>query len=325
MKFSSESGVVFEYIQKYAPVRPVEIVTGLGLSKKNTYKHLSKLLKSRRIQKVSNKGKVFYSIYKDFPIVSDSLNREDLIIEKKYIYVSPSGEIIRGINGFSEWTQKNGLSFEKEKQLYVKRLKELNKVKKNQLLSGKGKVLSGNDDLDIDELFFSDFYTFDHFGKTMLGQLVYVAKGSQNIDLIYEIVSYIRPAISFIIEKYNIQNICFIPPTIDRKIQIMDILEDALSLKLDKIRIEKVSNKTKIAQKTLKKLEDRIINASSTISVRPNQKINGNVLIIDDATGSGATLNETSKKIRIIADKKIKIIGYSIVGSYKGFDVISEV
>ena len=49
------------------------------------------------------------------------------------------------------------------------------------------------------------------------------------------------------------------------------------------------------------------------------------MLLIDDATGSGATLNEVSKKIRKLAVGKIKIIGYTVVGSYKGFDVISEI
>ena len=78
-------------------------------------------------------------------------------------------------------------------------------------------------------------------------------------------------------------------------------------------------------QKTLRKLKDRIVNAKTTIVVNPTQKINSNILIIDDATGSGATLNETAGKIRKIAKKGIKIIGYSVVGSYKGFDVISEV
>lgn len=39
----------------------------------------------------------------------------------------------------------------------------------------------------------------------------------------------------------------------------------------------------------------------------------------------GATLNETAKKIKNIAKNNIKVIGYSVVGSYKGFDVISEV
>ena len=78
-------------------------------------------------------------------------------------------------------------------------------------------------------------------------------------------------------------------------------------------------------QKTLRKLNDRIINAKTTIAVSPRQIIDSNVLIIDDATGSGATLNETAGKIRNIAKRKIKIIGYSVIGSYKGFDVISEV
>ena len=47
--------------------------------------------------------------------------------------------------------------------------------------------------------------------------------------------------------------------------------------------------------------------------------------MVDDAVGSGATLNEIAKKIR---DRKIckgKIIGLAITGSFKGFDVISEV
>ena len=49
-----------------------------------------------------------------------------------------------------------------------------------------------------------------------------------------------------------------------------------------------------------------------------------NILLLDDAVGSGATLNEVAKKIR---ERKIcqgKIIGLAITGSFKGFDVISE-
>lgn len=72
-------------------------------------------------------------------------------------------------------------------------------------------------------------------------------------------------------------------------------------------------------------LEGRIDNATKTIAINPSQEINGNVLIIDDATGSGATLNETARKIKNISKNDIKVIGYSVVGSYKGFDVISEV
>ena len=98
-----------------------------------------------------------------------------------------------------------------------------------------------------------------------------------------------------------------------------------LKLNLPEITAVKIESKIKVPQKTLRKLEDRITNAQTTIAVNPNQIIAGNVLIIDDATGSGATLNEVAKKIKNIANKKFKIIGYSVVGSFKGFDVISEV
>jgi len=107
--------------------------------------------------------------------------------------------------------------------------------------------------------------------------------------------------------------------------RVMDELKKSLNLDLTEINIEKVTSKTKVAQKTLRKLEDRIANARTTMAVDPNQKITGNVLIIDDATGSGATLNETAKKILNITNAKVKIIGYTVVGSFKGFDVISEI
>ena len=61
-----------------------------------------------------------------------------------------------------------------------------------------------------------------------------------------------------------------------------------------------------------------------TIVVEENE-IHDNILLIDDAVGSGATLNETAKQMREKGIVGGKIIGLAIVGSYKGFDVISEV
>ena len=49
-----------------------------------------------------------------------------------------------------------------------------------------------------------------------------------------------------------------------------------------------------VPQKTLSKIEDRIENAKQTIIVSDVRSYN-NVLIIDDAIGSGATINETAK------------------------------
>ena len=63
-------------------------------------------------------------------------------------------------------------------------------------------------------------------------------------------------------------------------------------------------------------------NARNTFIV-PEQKKYNKILILDDAIGSGATINEIALKIKTQKLAKV-IIGVSITGSYKGFEVISE-
>lgn len=323
---SNEANKILEVIVEYGPIRSTELARKLGVSLKTVYKHLTKLLDERLIKKTGSVPRVFYSVNMDakrgdFLV----LDEDSQIIEQNYVYVSPSGEMIRGISGFQVWCQKNKFDFEKEKKALIQNLKLQQKFKKNGLISAKKIILSKKEKLHLDDIFFSDFYTVGHFGKTKLGQLVYLGKSSQNKDLILEIAKLTGASIKNLIEKHNIQAVCFIPPTIDRKVQFLDVFRKYLKLDLPEITAVKIESKTKVPQKTLRKLEDRIINAQTTIAVNPNQTISGNVLIIDDATGSGATLNEVAKKVRNISDKKVKIIGYSVVGSFKGFDVISEV
>lgn len=322
---SNETKEVLKVIKLYGPIRPTELKKILHINTKNTYKHLTRLLDEQLIKKVGTTPRVFYTINIDQENNLVIISKDDQLIEQNYIYVSPSGEMIRGVIGFKAWCQKNQFDFEKEKSLFVKRLKEIQKLKKNGVISGKKSILYGKKELYLNDIFFSEFYNIDHFGKTKLGQLVYLGKSSQNRTLIMEIAKLIKPTISSLIKKYNIGLICFIPPTIDRKIQFLDVLKKGLKLDLPEITVVKVASSTKVPQKTLRKMEDRIINAQTTIAINPNQVFDSNVLMIDDATGSGATMNETAKKIRNIAQKNIKIIGYSVVGSLKGFDVISEV
>ena len=150
------------------------------------------------------------------------------------------------------------------------------------------------------------------------------AKQSQNKNLIKELILDIEPRVQQLIKKYDIDAIGFIPPTVKREIQFMKELENNLLLHVPKIKIVKVKTEVTVPQKTLSKLDDRIENASRTIIVDGDLKYK-NVLLIDDAVGSGATLNETAAQIKNKGICSGNIIGLAITGSVKGFDVISEV
>ena len=327
MKFivSSQSNKVLEEIKEKGPIRSSELIKNLNVSDKTIYKHLSNLKDAGIIIKEGNTPEIYYTLSDKKASNIEPITLNDLLIEQNYIYVSPSGSLTRGLSALYAWCIKNKFDFNKEKVQFVKTYKSMEKFKENGLIKAKKRILSQKYKVDLNEIYFSDFYTMGYFGKTKLGQLVYVSKSSQNKTLGIEIADIIKPSIKNLISKHDIKYIGYIPPTIDRKLQFMDVLKDTLQLSKHPILINKFPSPTKVAQKTLKKLEDRIENAAGTIIVKPTQKIDGNVLLIDDATGSGATLNEVSKKIRKLATEKIKIIGYSVIGSYKGFDVISEV
>jgi len=238
--------------------------------------------------------------------------------------ITPAGERKEGLDGFIYWCQKNNLPLEKTTEEYLKTFKKYEKYKKDGLIDSEEKLKSTFKNVFLDKLFYIDFYSIERFGKTKLGQLLLYAKQSQNKKLMQEIVGIIKPNIDKIIKKFKIDGVGFIPPTVKRETQLMKVLEKDLNLHSRKVEIIKIKTAVAVPQKTLNKLVDRIENAKNTIIVSDNSSFN-NILLIDDAVGSGATLNETAKKIR---DKKMcqgKIIGITITGSFNGFDVISEV
>lgn len=78
-----------------------------------------------------------------------------------------------------------------------------------------------------------------------------------------------------------------------------------------------------IPQKSLTKLDERVNNAQSSIILGKKTKCD-RVLLIDDTIGSGATIFETSKKIKQTGIATV-VIGFAVTGSYKGFEVIQGV
>ncbi|MEA1784684.1 hypothetical protein U1E44_01135 [Arenibacter sp. GZD96] len=103
----------------------------------------------------------------------------------------------------------------------------------------------------------------------------------------------------------------------------MKYLETHLKINLPKINIQKISGIIPIPQKSLHKLEERIYNAENTFAVTKTVGYK-HLLLLDEAVGSGSTLNQIAGKIKKkgIANK---ITGLAIVGSFKGFDVVTDV
>lgn len=83
-------------------------------------------------------------------------------------------------------------------------------------------------------------------------------------------------------------------------------------------------NNIPVAQKSLSKLEDRIENARNTIFTHRENSNFKRILVIDDAVGSGATLNIIAEKLKHDASAEF-VCGFAVTGSLKGFEVINEI
>jgi len=322
----STSDKIVEFIKEKGQIRGVEIASYLGITRQALFRYLPKLLASGAIIKVGKPPKVYYLINEKKEQINNTVFSEEVKnkINQEFLVITPAGEKKEGTDGFVYWCNKNNLPVEKTADEYVKTLAKYGTYQKDGFINGMKKMKNSFPEVYLDEVLYLDFYSIERFGKTKLGQLLLYAKQSQNISLMNELIKIIEPKIDQIVKKFNIDGIGFIPPTVKREKQLMKVFEKELIGNLRKIVIVKIATPVAVPQKTLNKIEDRIENAKNTLVVSENVTCN-NILLLDDAIGSGATLNETAKKIKDKGLCKGKIFGLAITGSFKGFDVISEV
>ena len=290
---------ILDYISKQGQASGDELASFLDITTRAVRKQLSKLFAEKKIEKIGRPPKVFYLINdaqkKEVTnTVSDELKK---LIDENFLIITPVGERKKGFQGFVYWCDRHNLPLEKTVIEYQQTLKKYSSYKKNGLINGMYKMKHTFETVYLNRVFYLDFYSIERFGKTKLGQLLLYAKQSQNRDLIRELVDQIKPEVKNLIKKFSIQAVGFIPPTVKREIQLMRELEKQLNLSLPNLALVKVKTEVAVPQKTLTKLEDRIENAKNTIIADETRKY-GTVLLIDDALGSGATLNETARKLK---------------------------
>lgn len=316
---------IIEYINSRNQATAKQLVDFLGISRQALFKHLASLVALGQIIKIGRSPKVFYLIKKeelaaDVYEIDQSSKKS---IDENFLLITPTGQKLEGMEGFAYWCKKQGLPVAKTAIEYKETIKKYNRYKKDGLINGMYKIKNTFDRVYLDKVFYLEFYSIERFGKTKLGQLLLYAKQSQDKNLIKELVTQIKRIIEILVEKSGADAMGFIPPTVKREVQLMQELERNLDIALPSLKIVKVKTPVVVPQKTLNKLEDRIENARNTIIVDDSRKYK-TILLIDDALGSGATMNETAKKIK---NQKLaeNVIGLAITGSFSGFEVISEV
>jgi DNA-binding Lrp family transcriptional regulator len=313
---------ILTFLQKARfPVRTKEIVEKFNISATMIHRHLKKLLEGNFIEK---HGVPPYVSYNAKVAKTKKQTTED-VLESEWLTVLPDGEQIKGLKGFIGWCQKREFSYEKKKQEYDKIIKQydafrqdnyIDATEKFSALFPRKKVLK--------KVFYLDFFSYPIFGRTKWGQKVLYAKLSENPYQLQEVYVWANPQIKKIIKKYNINAVVYIPHSLNRRRPFLPGLRKFLNLSLFEIPLFKQYKDLVIAQKTLKKTSDRIENAEKTIFIDPYfSGYTGNILLIDDAVGSGATLQKTAEKFHKIGIKNI--FGLALVGSIKGFEVISEI
>jgi len=320
---------ILDYIAQHGQVRVADLGRFLAISNQALHRQLHALIESGTLQKTGKPPKVFYALSSTQPVFGyhwqeSALNQATArCLEDNFMNITPDGRKLNGVEGFDEWCKKRQLPFVKTASEYRATLSRYHALQKNGFLNGSRKVMATFAKTWIDELFYLDFYSIERFGKTKLGQLVLYAKQSQDRAIIKQLLGAVILPITRFINERKFSAIGFIPPSVKRQIQLMKELERAMTFGLPTLRIEKIATQVRVPQKSLSKLGDRIENARATFAVM-DKNYYDSVVLIDDAVGSGATMNEIAGKLKERGIAKT-VTGLALVGSYKGFDVISEV
>ncbi len=307
-----------------------EITDTLQVSKQMVHVAMKKLVSEGTVTKLGRTPKTIYRFTKknEKPVNKlPEIPPDDMdFLSRSFLLVTETGELLDGIQAFNHWCgQRNLLVIKTLEEFKITKSKYAPYYDQHRIVNGleKLKNTKGYDRIGLDELYYLDFYAIERFGKTRLGTLLHFAKQGQNKFLMKIMMDEIGDRIRRFIDYHRADAIAFIPPTIRREVQIMKFMENSLKVSLPVLDIKKISGLIPIPQKSINKLDERIANAKNTFAVTEQRKFK-RIVIIDDAVGSGSTMNEVAIKIK---DKGIAlyIIGLAVVGSFKGFDVITDV
>jgi len=324
---------ILSIIRNRGQARVSDLARELGLSTVAIHKQLKRLLTSSLIEKRGVPPVVYYvpkiQIQK-LSFVSPIPDDIQDVIEKTYLAITPDGHMLEGVEGFAYWAGIYGKdkNIEDLAQNYADAIaKQKESLSLGSWLDATSKLQTTFPDSSIKRLLFSEVYSIPVFGRTKLAKLVMHAKTSQDGSLIHMIADLVKPTIDLIIKTHHIQAVGYIPPTVPRPMQFMAEFARDINLHLPVIELSKVMPGTvAVPQKSLTSTGDRVINARESIYPKKTDMLPyKHILLIDDVAGSGASFNETARKLVPLLPPDVQITAYAIVGNIKGYEVIRQI
>jgi hypothetical protein len=256
------------------------------------------------------------------------MGKSRTVIEDAYLAITADGKLLYGLDGFLYWAHQykpkedvQALADQYTAQIQIQRQQS-----GHRWIDGTEKLQDTFTPRAVDGLFFADVYSIPVFGRTKLAKLVTYAKQSPESILIETILTLVRPVVRDIIAAHAIDTVGYIPPTVPRPVQFMDVFERGLGLTLPRLNLVKVNpGDIPVPQKILERLSERIINARESIFLRGEAKPCRSALLIDDVVGSGSSFHEVAMKLRAACPSIQYIYAFAIVGNRCGYEVVRQV
>ncbi len=304
------------------PVTPHELIGALKKSNVSIHKNLKSMLILGLLEKIGSAPKIYYRLTQPEDTPLNSLT-PDPYIEQEFTFIDPVGNEHAGSHAFQIWCKERNLDETKMRDEYLHTHQSYMQLKHDGLIDATTKIQSTFTEKKLDHLFFLYPHSIPVFGKTKVATLLFHGKQVQDKKLIERVLEIVVPEILSVVKNGMYDAIAFVPPTVPRALQFMTELQKKFTGMCIILPIEKIFNDIRIQQKSLKDVFDRVKNAENTFVVPIQNTTYNKVLIIDDFTGSGATLNVLAgmfKKQHIAS----LVDGLTITGSMNGFEVIKE-